>query len=736
MTGKVVHCDLRPYNRAEEALQEVARLLSDYSNPDLRLLLVLDTPQTLTKHALVYEELWRSRRVEKLLSIAVGPLILPEGLQIPGSIGPDGDSGVIWVGDLDGVNWGLTAPAIAVTHTDEKSEAGLDKLLNILSMPEVFRTSLALIADIPERVASPGLNIFEVTASQSMFLIALNRCIKKTLDLVTPDLRAGIATIADKAWAVDKIRSAVIPTGRLAVARDRCLTQAKALTDTVDSLSTSAALYGVGKLGAKVHDLAVSAGTELNSYRSDAQTLVATRAAERADRLYDWGVRPMAGSDSTHDDIAAAIESSVQAGEPLAVVSLRLRDYERKMRAQGDLSYSEQIEHVSPHALAQRFTEPEPTAGPEPWLVAVAATAVAVASLGRSLGIVGGLVVALTWMGLLGLTIVRAPGGRLADHRGSLIADGIAAVFGLAGGIVLARILNPPLLVGVIGFVIGLGAVIVAATFSWRVRTRRWRDTLQAEDIGKAAAALTSIVIAASNREWSASESRQDTMITAKAAVDGATSGLQAYQQKLDQDLPPDPIMHSSRPEFDAYVCGALNRLVSNALRPILRASKPGTPREHEEWARKRVGELLAEWEEHVYNYGPLDLPEFAKGQGAQASALSDNDIAIITTIITDDPRDTMWQLCRSAEIRLLDTGIPKVPCVRFAPETVHESSSGVFSVETIWISSTKHAGMLRLVPVRPGLASRTWLTNDELDEWPTASGPEGRPPVDGEEVP
>jgi hypothetical protein len=738
MTDKVVRCDLRPHDQADAALKEVTRLLTDPSKPDLTMLLVLDTPQNLTKHAVAYEELWRSRRVERLLGIAVGSFSLPDGLQLPWSMGSDRDSGVIWVGDVDGVDWRLTASAIANAHPSNQSETGLDRLVNILSTPQVFTKTLDLLADIPERVASPGLNIFEVTASQTMFLASLNRAIKKILHPDVAAQRTKRAAVEGLDWTVDQVHSTVLPSGRLATARDRCLAEAEALTETADALGTPSALYGAGRLGARARDLAIRAGTELGSYRTDAQRIVATPTPERADRLYDWGIRPAGSSGSSYGDIAAAIDASLRAGESLTLISFRLREYERKIRAHGELAYTEQIGQLYPHTLEQRFTEPERMPGPEPWLVAVGAIACAAAALGRSFGIVAGLVVALTWMGLLGLTVARAPGGRISDHYGPLITDGIAAVLGLAGGFELSREFRPSTVVGATGFLVGFGIVVATATWSWRVRTRRWRENLQDRDLARVAEELTNVVVTAANREWSAGEARQDAIITARATIDGAASALLAYQQKIERDLSHVPVRYPTKREFDEFVERGLALLVANALHPILQTPKPGSPREQEELANKEVTDLLAKWDQYVDYNGPLDLPEFANEPDMHVSVLNDNDIATIITIITSDPREIMWQLCQSVDIRLLDAGITRVAAVRFAPRAVLLNSTGTFSVETEWIGSTKTAGLMRLVPLRPGIVSRLLsLTDDALTDEPPAAGggPEGQKPTDSQEA-
>ncbi len=735
MTEKVVRCDLRPHSQPFTALQEVFRLLADKSEPDLSLLLVIDTPQTMVAHVLAYEELWRSRRVEKLLGIAVGPLMLPDGFEIPGSIGPDRDSGIIWVSDAEGVDWRLAGSAIASVHPNDRSDAGLEKLIDVLSTSQVFRKTLGLIADIPAGVANPGLNVFEVSASQVMFLAALNRSLKKMLDPDTTDLHARLAATDESAWVLDTVHSAIVPTGRLAVARDRCVAEAEELSDALEALVSPTALYGGAHLGARVRDLAVRAGMELTSYRAAVLDLTGTSAVERADRLFDWGVRPTAGSGAVSDDIMAAISTSIRAGEPLPVVSMRLRDYERKMRSHGEVPYSDQIEQICPRTLGQRFTASAPVPGPEPWLIAAGAAATAVASFGRGFGVITGLVVALTWLGLLGLTIARAPGGRPAGHTGSLAAGTIAAILGLSGGILLGRHIGASTTAGILGFAIGLGLSVAATSWSWKGRIRRWRDALQTEDLTRAAEGLTNIVTAAANREWSANETRQDAIITTKATLDGATSALRAYQQKIDHDLALEPPRHVSRHEFDEFVGRGLSLLVAEALGPIFHASRPRSPREYEGWASRRVSDLLAEWDKHVEINGPLDLPEFTDGQDLKVSVLGENDIAEITAIITAEPRDTMWQLCQAADIRLLDYGITKVPTVRFAPRTLLLNTNEKFPAEMEWIDSTRYAGLLRLVPLRQGVVHRTWMTSDEPGGETADEELDGESPMDGEEV-
>jgi hypothetical protein len=641
------------------------------------------------------------------------------------------------VGDEVGIDWQLAASTIAGSHPGQRNETGLDALLDILSTPKIFTRTLELIASIPERVVNPGLRILEVTASQTIFLAALSKRIQEMLNPDAMNSRTEFTELHDATRALRTVSSTAVPGGRLATARDRSVAEAADFDETAEALGTLSALYGADRAGARAHAIAIRTGTELREYRTAVQVLVATPVAERAGRLHDWGVHPAIGQAAEPDTIAATVAASLEAGESLPLISLRLRDHERELRARTDFSVSEQIKELCPRTLEDRFIDPGPMAGPQPWLIAIGAVAVTVAAQGRVLGVVAGLATALVWLGLLGLTVARGPGGRLADHRGSLIASAIAAAVGFSAGVTLARVLGPPDVVGEAGVAVGLGAVLVATTLSWQARTGRWRDRLQVEDVVQAIEGLTSVVLTAANRAWSAEDALQDALIRARSALDGAVSALRAFQQKIDRDLAHDPVQFGVRTEFDAFVGRGLALLVLEALKPVLSSLKSSSPQEHQEEARRQVALLLAEWDQHVDNHGALDPPEFAIGYDMHDGALGDADVAAISAAIAAEPRDVMWQLCRAGDLGLLDAGVNQVAAVRFAPQAAQSHTSSTLPVPTEWITSTRQAGVLRLIPLRRGVVHRAWSTEDShVEESLVQHPPTGSHLVNGEGMP
>ena len=72
-------------------------------------------------------------------------------------------------------------------------------------------------------------------------------------------------------------------------------------------------------------------------------------------------------------------------------------------------------------------------------------------------------------------------------------------------------------------------------------------------------------------------------------------------------------------------------------------------------------------------------------------------------------PRQEMWQLCAPGDLGALDVAaVPEV--VRFASRLNKDALAGTLPGEQpVWTSSGSFAGLLRLVPLRPGFVSSSW---------------------------
>jgi hypothetical protein len=57
------------------------------------------------------------------------------------------------------------------------------------------------------------------------------------------------------------------------------------------------------------------------------------------------------------------------------------------------------------------------------------------------------------------------------------------------------------------------------------------------------------------------------------------------------------------------------------------------------------------------------------------------------------------------------------LPTVAFAPRLTRRQLVDVLPQDTRWTSSGTHAGLLRLVPLRPGIASTSWAAGEQHRE-------------------
>jgi hypothetical protein len=132
------------------------------------------------------------------------------------------------------------------------------------------------------------------------------------------------------------------------------------------------------------------------------------------------------------------------------------------------------------------------------------------------------------------------------------------------------------------------------------------------------------------------------------------------------------------------------------------------------EQARAKTAGLLTEWTEHARRHGALSPPPFATAAASAASQADDGEIADITEAVRHDPREVMWQLCTPDDLSALDvTDEPQV--VTFAPRSARQVLTDAVPPDTVWPSTGAHAGLLRLVALRDGIASPSWTGGEPL---------------------
>jgi hypothetical protein len=654
--------------RGDGADGAVRALLADHgAYPDLSRLLVVDDTVALTGHSGVYERLLTSRRLDHLLCVAVGPRAdHSRELRFPGNIGGGQGSVVLWVGDPNGVDWQLTGSTIAMGHSGN-SASGLHHLVELLSVEEIFDRVCEVSARVPGGVASPGLRLAgaddETASFAAALIMAIRRATEPGLSQVAADSRPFTGMPGARPGT-----AGLAADGELTRCHENVNDSVLIASDAVRQLAGIAGLLGAGQpnIPADITDV----GTTLIAFRDRVARLLRDAHApgglseKQRGQVRAAGVRlpdrpsPAAGGTQGNGTsqtaeinsgrsllVNRAIAEAVHDGETLPRVSRRLSLTASAMDHGGSASYLPQVDHACPRDLADRLTGPPPP--PRPW----------------------------RWWPPAALA-VGAVLGVAAAHWS--VGAGVAAAVG--------------------GLVIFAGIVAGA----WRARISAWRGQLALDEAVGAADALAALVTKVAAQEWSGGAMTASEITLARIALDGVSEQLTEHA-----DAAGDPGGGARAARLSESLLPKLHDLALAVLAAdSVTASASG--REAFEKAKAKTAELLAGWAQYARDHGALARPPFATSTAYDIPYADTGEVSEITEAIRHDPRTKMWQLCTAADLSALDAAsLPQV--VAFAPRLTREPLAEVVPPETIWTSSGAHAGLLRLVPLRPGIASPSW---------------------------
>ena len=362
---------------AMEAANELLSARDRY--PVLRRTLVIDDTVALTNHTAVYRRLLTARRLEHLLCVALGPLGHegPKGqgpqLRIPMNLSSRQHSAVLWVSDPQGIDWRLSAMAIADGHRGSSAN-GLDYLLEVLSVDEVYDAVLDTMVDqVTDGMASPGLKLAGADDATVSFAAALALAIRR---LTGPG--SGPATGAEVPFA--SLQAAASPAvdlaegGELAGYRDRVSGSADAISEVLAKSRGGLLRKGVPD----VSDDVIATGRDLSAFRDRVVRLFteAQSAGELTGTQYDQvtvaGVslpppvaalnpdRPSAGSGVGRSVVTQAVDRAIRSGDTLPRVIRRLMLTEQQLKHKGSRSYLPDVENVCPSRLLGLLVNPVP----------------------------------------------------------------------------------------------------------------------------------------------------------------------------------------------------------------------------------------------------------------------------------------------------------------------------------------------------------------------------------------
>ena len=232
------------------------------------------------------------------------------------------------------------------------------------------------------------------------------------------------------------------------------------------------------------------------------------------------------------------------------------------------------------------------------------------------------------------------------------------------------------------------------------------RQELGVDAAVQSARALADLVVGVANREWSTSLVSSGNLSRVRIAMHGVRVAM-AERAESAGDL------------GGRTGAGRLTRL-GRALLPMLHdlvlrvavhevAAPSAGGQEAFGAAHDRAATLLTEWTEHVQADGVTAQPPFVSADRYPISLTVEDEVAEIREALQYPPNGEMWQLCAPDDIVALDIAAgPEV--IRFASRLNKDGLAGTLANGEIeWTSSGTCAGLLRLVPLKPGIVDHRW---------------------------
>jgi hypothetical protein len=238
------------------------------------------------------------------------------------------------------------------------------------------------------------------------------------------------------------------------------------------------------------------------------------------------------------------------------------------------------------------------------------------------------------------------------------------------------------------------------------------RRELGLEQAVAAAKALTDLIVGVANREWSPAAVTSGELVRAKAALDGASRALTGFAS--DAGGHQGGTRATRRARLADNLVPVVRDLVLYVVAAELASPSASGP-EALRVAKDRAATMVSEWTGLVQAQGVTAQPSFASDAARGAPYAVEDDVASVRDALLHPVRDEMWQLCGPADLRALDVDAPTLS-VRFASRLTKGALRSLPGDEPVWTSSGSYAGVLRLVPLRPGIFASTWTEAESQD--------------------
>jgi hypothetical protein len=701
-------------------------------------IVVLDDADTLRKHADVYRRLVAEPMVTGLICVAVGEagpdaMVAGVALTLPRELRPDGEhrTGVLWVGDPDGVEW---APRAAPRFAD-RPVSGLDDLIAAVQVDEIFDRVLVAAAEMPGAVAGPGIRLVHGPSDPAALAAAAASAARA---LCAPDDSASRG-LAEEALRLDAEHDPAVPalTAPVATAAGETRRRLDRATALARTLGSPWSLFPAGRPTAGIGTELPAAGRAAEAHRRLLETLLNRMDGHLEDGrpamadVIELGVaepRPARGREITAG-LRRIVDDRLDQGVTLTALGQELRFAEALSAPQGVGRHLERVRRITvPPVEIPRFRRWPLSLWTLPVVALTGLATVVLSGPGRDGPLLGALL-ALIWFVAGWLLLARRPPERgfAATLPAAALTYGLSGVAGVAGG-VLARPYLPddfPVLAAPMALFGGFALLaVVLAGIGWRSAARQWGAGLPIGGLRDVLTELDDITRQACLTEWQPMRRRRAVSAVAGAAAAGveairatlAEQGDTLLAERRRRHGASEPAITAPATELYDVLRGDLVCLGRAALDRVWAGSETPTVASAAD-AVRHLRRLLDEYREHVERYGVLS-PFLPGGDQGPRDALMTR--AWITTPAARDtlrgrPADEMTQLGDSRQITYL-SGHIEPTLIRFGPARLglllERDPTDVPLTQDpgiAWTASSEFVGAVRLLPLRPESIRYGW---------------------------
>ena len=753
-SDEVVLVDLRDTEpvAARQRFFEVLRA-APYGGDEERRALIIDDAARLEQHHPVFEAIFRSREVDTLICLAVGePDDRAEGHALKASPVLSGDrAAILWVGDETGVAWRMdTSTAVRpVAAVQNDGVPALRRLINALCTREVFDQVLRHLRLVPDGVASPGVRIVAGQIELTTLLVAQRRAVATVAGRMVDDAtteRAGPSLDGGEVLLgrIDLLPSEYSPLrgdSDLGQLSQQCETLCRESAQLAGRMEGLSGLLGPDRPGRHIYAKLREAGraaeryyeavADLFDYGDAGGGLDAGRRDELERQGISWSRFP--GLDPA--DVVRRLSEAVDTGIGRHSVRMLigwLRIVSDRATPQGSAAYLDRLDQLGGRPAIGRLTTPPPFVladAPPATLAAVFGCCLLASLAPAPLGWLTGVSVAVIWLLVALLALVRQP---VPDGERGLRALGrpmplwhpLVAATGVGAGQLVSRIVMVPTPLAVVAAVLSGISLLVVLSVWWTGAVRRWRRGLALADMITFASRQDALLREVAVLEWVLADQRRYLANVSRALAGALSEIAEAMDGYLDDASSDDKVTGYLGVSVDQDTMGdlqvILNADVADAvwevLAPCWQMLRTGALEQARVGVADDIRHLLSEHWRHLELHNVHERPRFARPQPDGALPKVPQiwgALGWLNEVVSTPRHGLLAQMCTAPDLALLQPTARQARVVRFAPrsaqDVVVEGGIGAELDDLVWTSTGHLAGVVRLVPLRPGAVDLVW---------------------------